>query len=746
MGQSVVLAGRHNRLVAALEALARAAAFQEHAVSPADRHPHAQTGMLAPAEARKAPLLVRNLVDLAIPGKVRLVGPGAKPALHQYVVGVARASITSRLRRLRRPIRSRVAGSIVVIMIWGKSHASRINPKDFASKLFQGARRRNWAPILFGAMKLSKQLFVTLREAPSDAEVASHTLMLRAGFVQSLGSGIYIYGPMLYRVLRRIENIVRDEHDRADCSEMLMPALQPRTLWEESGRWERYVNDGILFNFTDRKNAELCLGPTHEEVITTYVKSLVQSYKQLPVTLYQIQTKFRDEIRPRFGLMRGREFIMKDAYSFDISEEAMVESYKRMRQVYRNIFTRCGLGFTPVEADSGAIGGSGSEEFMVDADTGEDGIAVCRATDYAANLEKAVSQIPAPASCDAKVDMHKEQTPGATTCAALLELFPELPMSRLLKTIIYHVVYDTDALGEGHAGTGVVAVMCRGDRELNEIKLSNHLNALKLEMASEDEVKTATGADVGYAGPIGLADHVRLLADESVNGVEGFLCGGNESGTHYLDVHFGRDIEHPETVDFGTVQEGDLMRGAGTGDIPADAKIEITRGIEVGHIFQLGTKYSEAMDAKFLDVDQKQKPIWMGCYGIGVSRVAASAIEQNHDDAGMIWPLEIAPYAALIVQMKVGDEAQDALCQKLNDDLEAAGIDVLWDERKKVRPGAKFKDADLIGIPMRIVVGRDAAEDQVEWSPRTDEYGTKEVIASSEALARVIAACGKAGR
>ena len=602
-------------------------------------------------------------------------------------------------------------------------------------------------------MKLSKQLFVTLREAPSDAEVASHILMLRAGFVQSLGSGIYIYGPMLYRVLRRIENIVRDEHDRADCSEMLMPALQPRTLWEESGRWERYVNDGILFNFTDRKNAELCLGPTHEEVITTYVKSLVQSYKQLPVTLYQIQTKFRDEIRPRFGLMRGREFIMKDAYSFDISEEAMVESYKRMRQVYRNIFTRCGLGFTPVEADSGAIGGSGSEEFMVDADTGEDGIAVCRATDYAANLEKAVSQIPAPASCDAKVDMHKEQTPGATTCNALLELFPELPMSRLLKTIIYHVVYDIEEIATATgvdasdlASEGVVAIMCRGDRELNEIKVSNHLNALKLEMASEDEVKTATGADVGYAGPIGLADHVRLLADESVNGVEGFLCGGNETDTHYLDVHFGRDIEQPETVDFGTVQEGDLMRGAGTGDIPADAKIEITRGIEVGHIFQLGTKYSEAMDAKFLDVDQKQKPIWMGCYGIGVSRVAASAIEQNHDDAGMIWPLEIAPYAALIVQMKVGDEAQDALCQKLNDELEAAGIDVLWDERKKVRPGAKFKDADLIGIPMRIVVGRDAAEDQVEWSPRTDEYGTKEVIASSEAMARVIAACGKAGR
>ena len=288
--------------------------------------------------------------------------------------------------------------------------------------------------------------------------------------------------------------------------------------------------------------------------------------------------------------------------------------------------------------------------------------------------------------------------------------------------------------------------MCRGDRELNEIKLANHLNALKLELAPEDEVQSATGADVGYAGPIGLAAHVRLLADESVSGVEGFLCGGNETDTHYLDVHFGRDLEQPETVDFGTVQAGDFVLGAGTGEIPADAKIEITRGIEVGHIFQLGTKYSVAMDAKFLDVDQKQKPIWMGCYGIGVSRVAASAIEQNHDDEGMIWPLEIAPYAALIVQMKVGDEAQDALCQKLHDDLEAAGVDVLWDERKKVRPGAKFKDADLIGIPMRIVVGRDAADDKVEWSPRVGGDKAKEIVTSGEACDRVVAACSKAGR
>lgn len=603
-------------------------------------------------------------------------------------------------------------------------------------------------------MKLSNQLFVTLREAPADAEVRSHSLMLRAGFIQSLGAGLYIYGPMMWRVLRRVEAIIRDEHDRAGCQELLMPALQPRELWEESGRWDRYVNDGILFNLKDRKGSELCLGPTHEEVITNYVKSLVQSYKQLPVTLYQIQTKFRDEIRPRFGLMRGREFIMKDAYSFDVSPEAMVESYKKLRQVYRNIFTRCGLRFTPVEADSGAIGGSGSEEFMVDADTGEDAIAVCRATGYAANLEKAVSQIPAPAACADKLAMHKEPTPGATSCDALLKLFPELSMTRLLKTILYHVVYDVEAIAARDgleasqvAAEGVVAVMCRGDREINEIKLSNHLNALKLELASEAEVKAATGADVGYAGPIGLAAHVRLLADESVNGVEGFLCGGNETDTHYLDVHFGRDIEQPETVDFGTVQAGDHVRGAGTGDIPADATIEITRGIEVGHIFQLGTKYSEAMDARFLDIDQKQKLMWMGCYGIGVSRVAASAIEQNNDEAGMIWPLEIAPYAVVLVQMQVGNEPQDQVCQRIHDELEAKGIDVLWDERPKVRPGAKFKDADLIGVPLRIVVGRDAEQDQVEWNPRVQtEEAHVEVIPTDRAIARVIAACEAFGR
>ena len=579
-------------------------------------------------------------------------------------------------------------------------------------------------------MRLSQQLFVTLREDPADAEVRSHALMARAGFIQKIAAGIYVYGPMMWRVLRRVEQIVRDEHDKAGCQEMLMPAVQPRELWDESGRWERYVNDGILFHFRDRKGSEVCLGPTHEEVITNYVKRMVQSHKQLPVILYQIQTKFRDEIRPRFGLMRGREFIMKDAYSFDCTAEAMVESYQTMRTVYRNIFSRCGLRFTPVEADSGAIGGSGSEEFMVDADTGEDAIAVCRTTGYAANVEKAVSKIAPPPAPEAEVAMHKEPTPAAKSCDDLQQLFPELPLERMLKTVLYKAV-----IGENEQ---VVAVMCRGDRELNEVKLLNHLDAVAIEMADEETVKRVTGAEVGFAGPIGLSDEVRLLADNSVEGVQGFLCGGNETDTHYLDVYFGRDLSQPETADFGTVQEGDLT-------VDGEGKIEITRGIEVGHIFQLGTKYSEAMNATYNDEAQKRQPIWMGCYGIGVSRVAASAIEQNHDENGMIWPLPIAPYAVHLVQMKAGNEEQDALAQEIQDTLEAEGIDVLWDDRPKVAPGAKFKDADLIGIPLRIVVGRDAGERQVEWSVRGVD-APRENLSAEDAIARVRSAVEESGR
>ena len=577
-------------------------------------------------------------------------------------------------------------------------------------------------------MRLSQQLFVTLRDDPADAEVRSHALMMRAGFMQKLAAGIYVYGPMMWRVLRKVEAIVREEHDKVGAQEMLMPAIQPKELWEESGRWDRYVQDGILFHFRDRKGTEVCLGPTHEEVITTYVKRLVQSYKQLPVTLYQIQTKFRDEIRPRFGLMRGREFIMKDAYSFDTSAEAMAASYTTMRDVYRNIFTRCGLRFTPAEADSGAIGGAGSEEFMVDADTGEDAIAVCRARDYAANVEKASSRISAPDEPESELSMHLEATPNARSCDDLLALFPELPMTRLLKTVLYRAVWDDREQ--------TIAILCRGDRELNEIKIVNHLDCVGLELADEKQVREATGAEPGFAGPIGLADEVHLLADQSVEGVKGFLCGGNQTDMHWLDVWFGRDLEQPETVDFGVVQSGDLM-------LDSDDVFELTRGIEVGHIFQLGTKYSEAMGATFADENQKIQHMWMGCYGIGVSRVAASAIEQNHDENGMIWPLPIAPYTVHIVQMKAGNEEQDALAAELHDALDAAGIDVLLDDRKKLSPGAKFKDADLVGIPLRVVVGRDAAERMVEYGTRTSEGRDK--VSLEEAIEKIKAAIADAG-
>jgi len=570
-------------------------------------------------------------------------------------------------------------------------------------------------------MRLSRQLFHTQREEPADAEVRSHALMVRAGFLQKISAGIYVYAPMLLRVLRRIEAIVRSEHDEAGCQELLMPAVQPRDLWVESGRWDRYVQDGILFHFADRRGSEVCLGPTHEEVVTNYVRHIVQSHKQLPAILYQIQTKFRDEIRPRFGLMRGREFIMKDAYSFDTSAEGMARSYGVLREVYRSIFSRCGLSFTPVEADSGAIGGAKSEEFMVDADTGEDAIAVCRATGYAANLERAESRIaPAPAAPE-KREMHKEPTPAARSCDDLRKLFPDLPLERMVKTILYHATWSDRE--------GTVAVLARGDREVNETKLMNLLGALSVELADEGLVRKTTGAEPGFAGPIGLPADVRLVADRSVEGVEGFLCGCNETDVHYLDVWFGRDLEMPETADLGVVQHGDESPdGKGT--------FEIVRGIEVGHIFQLGTKYSEAMGASFVDESQKEGPIWMGCYGIGVSRVAAAAIEQNNDESGMIWPLAIAPHSVLLVQMKVGDEDQDRVAGELYESLRAQGVDVLWDDRKSVRAGAKFKDADLVGIPLRIVVGRDAADGAVEWNPRD---GETEKVAIADASERVLA-------
>ncbi|MFV1958781.1 MAG: proline--tRNA ligase [Planctomycetota bacterium] len=567
-------------------------------------------------------------------------------------------------------------------------------------------------------MRLSRTLFVTLRHDPAEAEVRSHALMVRAGFLQRIAAGVYVYGPLLWRVIRKIEQIVREEHVRVGCQEVLLPALQPRALWEESGRWDRYVADGILYHFRDGRGREMCLGPTHEEVVTAFVRGRLTSYKQLPQTLFQIQTKFRDEIRPRFGLVRAREFVMKDAYSFDASAEGLARSYETMRAVYERIFTRCGLRCTVVQADSGAIGGGASEEFMVDAETGEDVLAVCPETGYAANLERAESLVGPPPPPPSRVPMHKEPTPAARSCEDLRRLFPDLPIERMLKTVLYVArVGGTEQ---------VVAVMARGDRQINEIKLANVLGADSLALADEATVRDVTGAEVGFAGPIGLGEDVRLLADRSVDGVEGFLCGGNETDTHYLDVWFGRDLVRPQTHDFGLVQPGDRTTdGRGV--------LAFRRGIEVGHVFQLGTRYAEAMGATFADEDGRLRPFHMGCYGIGITRVAAAAIEQNHDEHGMIWPRAIAPYTVLLIQMRPGDGAQDALAEQLHDRLEAAGIDVLWDDRA-LGAGAKFKDADLVGIPFRAVIGREAARGRVEWGART---GPRETIAGDEVLTRL---------
>ncbi len=572
-------------------------------------------------------------------------------------------------------------------------------------------------------MKISTSLFVTLKEEPADAEVRSHALMVRAGFIQQIAAGIYVYGPLLWRVLRKIETIVREELDRAGCQELLMPALQPRELWEESGRWERYVADKILYHFEDGRGREVCLGPTHEEVITNFVKGRLTSYKQLPQTLYQIQTKFRDEMRPRFGLMRGREFVMKDAYSFDATAEGMASSYAALREAYRRIFTRCGLRFTPVEADAGAIGDAASEEFMVDADTGEDAIAVCRSYGLCRqHREGGRSHRPAPGA-RAEVQMHKEPTPAAKSCEDLRALFPDLPLERMLKTILYRAVWlDREQ---------IVAVMCRGDREINTVKLQNVLDCLSVELADEKAVTAVTGAAVGFAGPIGLADEVRLMADRSVEGVRGFLCGGNETDTHYLDVYFGRDLDQPETHELGLRagrrpdgrwqgHDRDHARHRGRPRLPARHEVL------GGHGLPIRRRGRQAPALPYGLLRHRHQPD-----GGGGDR--AEPRRRRHDLAAP----DRARTTCCSSRCARGTRPRRRWPQELHDQLEAAGIEVLWDDRK-LGAGAKFKDADLVGIPLRVVVGRNASDRQVEWKPRTG--GETEVIAADDVLTRVQAA------
>ena len=534
-------------------------------------------------------------------------------------------------------------------------------------------------------MRLSKSYVPTLKEVPAEAEVVSHRLLLRAGFVRQLTRGIYTYLPLGLKVLNKVADIVRQEMDRAGAQEILMPMVQPGDLWRETGRWEFYGKE--LLRFRDRADREYCLGPTHEEVVTDLVRGEVRSYRQLPLNLYQIQTKFRDEIRPRFGLMRGREFVMKDAYSFDRDEAGADLSYKGMYDAYCAIFRRLGLEFRPVEADTGSIGGNFSHEFMVLADTGEDTIATCQACEYAANMEKAEVVVPVD-KCDCGHDCEATtlmSTPGTHTVEELCAFLGVEPAA-IIKTLLF----DVDG--------APVAALVRGDRELNEIKLKNHLNAQDVKLATPEQVVAWTGAPVGFAGPVGLkAPGIKIIADRELDFDCGWITGANQGDHHLRNVDLRRDVTVDAYTDLRNITEADKCPRCG-GDI------KLRRGIEVGHVFKLGLKYSKAMNAVFLDENGKEQIMIMGCYGIGVSRIVASAIEQNHDDDGIKFPPSIAPYEVALLSLGGKDAEVAEAADKLYAELTASGIEVLYDDRDE-RPGVKFKDADLLGMPMQLVLG-----------------------------------------
>jgi len=534
-------------------------------------------------------------------------------------------------------------------------------------------------------MRWSKTLIPTLKEDPADAEVVSHKLLVRAGYIRQVSRGIYDYFPLALKVIRKIEAIVRQEMDRAGAQELLMPIASPAELWQESGRWELYGKE--LLRFKDRHERDFCLGPTHEEIITDLVRRSVRSYRELPFNLYQLQTKFRDEVRPRFGLMRGREFIMKDAYSFHTDVEDCRREYDNMYQTYKRIFSRCGLSFRPVEADTGAIGGSRSHEFQVLADSGEDAIVSCDGCEYAANVEKAEVKGKLPAGRDISQEspkLEKVATPGKKTVAEVAE-FLKLSADRFIKTL----VYSTDA-GE------LVAALLRGDHEINELKLRAVLGCREVTLADETTVTAATGVVPGYLGPIGLT--LRVVADLSVHGMRGAVTGANEADAHLINIDQERDFTPSMFADLRLAVAGDFCPRCDAG------KLQEHRGIEVGQVFYLGTKYSEKMGATYLDAEGREQPIEMGCYGIGISRMVAAAVEQNHDANGIIWPLSIAPFQVLVLPINYKEEKLRDAAEKLYQDLQYAGVEVMLDDRDE-RAGVKFKDADLIGIPLRVTIG-----------------------------------------
>ncbi len=571
-------------------------------------------------------------------------------------------------------------------------------------------------------MRWSDYYLFTTREVPKDAEVVSHQLMIRAGMIKKLAAGIYTVTPFGWRSMQKMMAIVRRELDATGAMELNMPAIQPSELWRESGRWEEYGKE--LLRLRDRHDRDFCFGPTHEEVITDLVRHDVRSYKQLPLSLYQIQVKFRDEIRPRFGLMRGREFLMKDLYSFHASDASLDDTYRAIHDAYCRIFEACELDYTVVEADTGTIGGSSSHEFMVLAQTGESAIVRCPDLDYAANTEKAEAgelEAPAPGPVpEGAAGPQAVDTPGMTSVDDVARFLGVEPR-QIVKTLIY-AGYTSDR-------EELVAVAIRGDREINEIKLANHLGVLHLALATDEQVERVTGAPVGFAGPVGLPEGLRLIADHTVRPLVRFACGANQADAHLLNVDWGRDVEPAEWADLLLVGEGDPCPRS-------DAPLELSRGIEVGHIFKLGTKYSEKMGCNFLDEKGGDHPMIMGCYGLGIGRTVAAAIEQGHDEGGIIWPRPLAPFEVLLIALNPQNEEVGRAAEELYRELLRRGVEVLYDDRPE-RPGVKFNDADLIGIPVRVVVGqRGLAEGNVEASLRRDRE--KRPVAVADAAAKVL--------
>ncbi|MGZ6248494.1 MAG: proline--tRNA ligase [Syntrophales bacterium] len=532
-------------------------------------------------------------------------------------------------------------------------------------------------------MRYSEMFLPTVREVPSDAEIISHQLMIRAGMIRKLTSGIYTYLPLGYRVIRKLEQIIREEMNRAGAQEVFMPTVQPRELWEESGRWNLYGKE--LLRFKDRNDRDCCLGPTHEEVITDLVRNEIKTYRHLPRNLYQIQTKFRDEIRPRFGVMRCREFGMKDAYSFDADESGAEVSYQKMFDAYTEIFKRCGLEFRAVEADTGSIGGSFSHEFMVMAATGEDSLVFCSKCEYAANLEKAeiaapeILQVPK----EGILPLEMVYTPNMKTIEEVSS-FLNVPPRDIVKTMIYA------------ADGNPVAVLVSGDEEVHEFKVKNYLSCDVLEMATEDVITEITGAPRGFAGAVGIK--AKIIADFSLYNMKNFVMGGNKEDYHVKNVNIGRDFSVAAFADLRIARETDQCARCGRA-------LKFARGIEVGHVFKLGTKYSKAMKAQYLDKSGKDQYMIMGCYGIGVGRTVAAAIEQNHDEDGIVWPMPLAPYQVIITPVNVNDDKIKKMSVQLYEALQEKGIEVILDDRDE-RAGVKFKDADLIGIPLRVTIGQ----------------------------------------